>query len=187
MSNIVCSKIDKSSIGLLKNDVGIVRETKNKKFKIFFIRIKKVIDLLASEIKLLDPNDFGDQKEFKICNKCHTIKPTSQFEKNQNGINNRPVRRPSCKQCRELMDGESISNSEKKYWLNLKPNLVDFKCPICNKITIPGLTSKVVLNHDHRTGKVTGWICDSCNTGLGRFQDNEELLLSAIDYIKKHS
>ena len=53
------------------------------------------------------------------------------------------------------------------------------------KKTIPGLTSKVVLDHDHKTGKGRAWICDSCNTGLGRFKDDIELLESAIQYLKK--
>ena len=53
------------------------------------------------------------------------------------------------------------------------------------KITIPGVTSKVVLDHDHNTGKPRAWICDSCNTGLGRFKDRVELLQNAIDYLKK--
>jgi len=44
----------------------------------------------------------------------------------------------------------------------------------------------MVLEHDHRTGKPGGWICDSCNTGLGRFKDDVELLKSAIEFLKKN-
>jgi RNase P subunit RPR2 len=61
---------------------------------------------------------------------------------------------------------------------------VDFKCPICEKTTIPGLTSRVALNHDHKTGKITGYICDSCNTGLGRFKDDIVVLQRAIKYLE---
>ena len=58
------------------------------------------------------------------------------------------------------------------------------ECPICKKKTIPGITSKVVLDHNHNTGEPRAWICDSCNTGLGRFKDDINLLQCAIDYLK---
>ena len=52
-------------------------------------------------------------------------------------------------------------------------------------MTIAGVTSKVVLNHDHGTGVPSGWICDSCNTGLGRFKDDPEILRNAIRYLEE--
>jgi RNase P subunit RPR2 len=80
-----------------------------------------------------------------------------------------------------------MSAAEKRQWMTLKPHLSVFTCPICDKTTIPGLTSKVVLNHNHDTGRIYGWICDSCNTGLGRFKDDVAILEKAIDYLKTHS
>ena len=79
-----------------------------------------------------------------------------------------------------------MKSAEKRLWEAKKPKLVDFECPICKKITIAGLTSKVVLNHDHATGRILGWICDSCNTGLGRFKDDIGILSEAIRYLKEH-
>ena len=61
-----------------------------------------------------------------------------------------------------------------------------FKCPICGKRSIPGVTCNIVIDHDHRSGKARAWICDSCNTGIGRFQDDVEILSKIIKYIKKH-
>jgi len=84
------------------------------------------------------------------------------------------------------MEGKNVSQVEKRKWLTEKPTNVPFECPVCKKRTIAGVTSKVVLEHNHLTGKVGGWICDSCNTGLGRFKDDEELLKSAIDFLKKN-
>ena len=77
-----------------------------------------------------------------------------------------------------------MSCSDKRIMDKIKPNMEIWTCPICKKTTIPGLTSKVVCDHDHITGKPRAWICDSCNTGLGRFKDNIELLESAIQYLK---
>src|SRR3989344_5026347 len=105
---------------------------------------------------------------------------------NQNAKNNRSVRRPSCKDCRVKMEGIGVSRINRVKWLKKKPHNNPFECPICKKRTIAGVTSKVVLEHDHRTGKPGGWICDSCNTGLGRFKDYVELLKSAIEFLKKN-
>jgi hypothetical protein len=50
-----------------------------------------------------------------------------------------------------------------------------------------GITGNLVKDHDHKTGKAREWICDSCNTGLGRFKDDVKLMQIAIDYLKKYS
>ena len=40
------------------------------------------------------------------------------------------------------------------------------------------------LDHDQETGKPRGLLCDSCNTGLGRFKNGENHIQSALDYLK---
>lgn len=39
------------------------------------------------------------------------------------------------------------------------------------------------LDHCHRTGKIRGVLCSKCNTGLGLFDDNIEVLLKAVAYL----
>ena len=39
------------------------------------------------------------------------------------------------------------------------------------------------LDHNHGTGEFRGFLCDSCNTGLGKFKDDPELLNRAINYL----
>lgn len=41
------------------------------------------------------------------------------------------------------------------------------------------------IDHDHDTGLIRGVICQKCNTGLGAFNDDLELLECVVDYMKQ--
>jgi len=43
--------------------------------------------------------------------------------------------------------------------------------------------SKIVLDHCHHTGNVRGYLCESCNTGIGRFDDDIEIIDRAINWL----
>jgi len=175
-----------SDLGLGANDVGVVRELGEVTSEVFFLRNKQASRVENSKFLHIDPLKYGDKHDEKICNVCHRILPTTTFDLNQTGRDNRPVRRPSCKGCRKKIDGTPMVGSEKRRWEAAKPKMTDFECPICRKTTISGLTSKIVLNHNHTNGKILGWLCDSCNTGLGRFRDDPEVLREAIRYLESH-
>ena len=169
-----------------KGDIGVIKSENKNLVSVFFIRIWKQVELNKSDFEIIDVRKTGDGFSKKICNICHKLRKTTDFAKNQNAKNNRSVRRPSCKNCRVRMEGVGVSRTDRVKWLKKKPHNEPFECPVCKKRTIAGITSKVVLEHDHRTGKPGGWICDSCNTGLGRFKDDVGLLKSAIGFLKKN-
>lgn len=172
------------SISIRKDDVGIIESESKENASVFFIRIWQKIILNKNDFQVFDVKKTGDGFSKKICNICHKLIKTVDFAKNQNAKNNRSVRRPSCKECRKQLEGTDINRAEKKKWSKSKPINEPFECPICSKRTIAGITSKVVLEHDHRSGKVRGWVCDSCNTGIGRFKDDKKLLKKAIKFIE---
>lgn len=62
-------------------------------------------------------------------------------------------------------------------------------CAICGQRetdTRGGLTKHLAVDHDHATDKVRALLCSSCNTGLGKFKDDTEILAKAIAYLIKH-
>ena len=61
----------------------------------------------------------------------------------------------------------------------------DGKCAICGRED-SGRSDKrsLCVDHDHDTGAVRGLLCDPCNNGLGRFNDDPSLLMAAIRYLQ---
>ena len=41
------------------------------------------------------------------------------------------------------------------------------------------------LDHDHDTGQLRGFLCVSCNQGLGQFREDPALLLRAVVYLRQ--
>ncbi|MCF6278728.1 MAG: endonuclease VII domain-containing protein [Flavobacteriaceae bacterium] len=173
--------------GIELNSVGLVKDIKNGIFFVFFVKNQSIIEVSEKAISFLEITKTGKPYEFKICNVCHILKEDfKDFEINQTDSKGRKTTRPSCRECRKNIDGISLKGAEKKKLDDIKPKHF-FVCPICEKGSIPGVTANLVRDHDHETGKARDWLCDSCNTGLGRFKDNIELLEKAINYLKKYS
>ena len=59
--------------------------------------------------------------------------------------------------------------------LKLKAEVTE--CVIC------GANEKLVVDHDHKTGKIRGLLCNHCNRGLGHFRDDPMLLEFATQYL----
>ena len=51
------------------------------------------------------------------------------------------------------------------------------ECVIC------GSNEKLVVDHDHKTNKIRGMLCNHCNRGLGHFRDDPMLLEFAAQYL----
>jgi transcription elongation factor Elf1 len=173
------------------NDVGIILSEQldqEGRSEVKFLRIGKIFWLESNYFSDFVIEETGDRFELKICDRCFKLLPTGiNFSGNRLKKDNIITSRPSCKSCRKKKDGVQVSRAEKKEWEAKRPqDYTSFICPICGKNSIIGIT-KIVLDHDHSTGKVRGWICESCNTGIGRFDDDLEIVYKAVEWLMRES
>lgn len=165
-------------------DVGIIQSTQNNLLTVHFLRIDRYIQIDKSFLQAFDITQTGDRFSKKVCDRCYKLLDTeTQFENNRLKKGDIITKRPSCRNCRKLKNGKNISTKDRQFWESKRPkNGSLFTCPICKKTTIVGIT-KIVLDHNHHTGEVRGWLCESCNTGIGRFDDNPELVEHASKWL----
>jgi hypothetical protein len=82
--------------------------------------------------------------------------------------------------------------SHDRYWEMIKEsNNTCFICGLSETRIFKGSICELSIDHCHKSEqegilKPRGLLCFRCNTSLGGFQDNIELLQSAIDYLNKH-
>jgi hypothetical protein len=74
-----------------------------------------------------------------------------------------------------------------RYDLTLKEyeELFNIQCGVCIICHKPPTVQKpfLVVDHDHKTGKVRGLLCDNCNLALGLFGDSAANLQAAARYL----
>lgn len=116
----------------------------------------------------------------KICNKCKELKPLSEYS--FHSASN--YKRPECKSC-----NNKLSRDRKALKKISPPIPADHKCPICEKQEeeLKGRGGQnrpaFVLDHNHDSVNFRGYLCHSCNRGLGTFH-SVSLLASAIKYLE---
>jgi hypothetical protein len=124
----------------------------------------------------------------KKCGHCGQIKLLEEFNKDKYTVTKHTS---FCRDCIKIKgDNYRFSNQGKRTTLKYRHNISDKDldiyltveyCEICGD----KLTGKNKhLDHNHKTGKYRGALCNLCNTGLGHFKDNPELLILAAEYLK---
>ena len=54
------------------------------------------------------------------------------------------------------------------------------KCAICQVFLL-----KPQIDHNHKTLKIRGLLCSSCNVGIGLLKDDPNIIKVALDYVSK--
>jgi hypothetical protein len=171
---------EKSSIGLIEEI-----DNKNQEAVVYLVGLNERWIVPLAELQAVDVKNTGDKHSKKICNTCHRLLPTTKFARNQNNVHG-VVRRPACEQCRTDIDKRAPKSSQAKKMEKTRPAKGSlFQCPICERRSIVGVTAKIVADHNHHTGNIRDFICDSCNTGLGRFKNGQNHLHNAIRYLEE--
>ena len=168
------------------NAIAIIREVRDDESMVYMIGRHEYFVLPNDFLEPIDPTKTGKGFDYKICNICHVLKSTSSFEVNQTDAKGEKTTRPSCRACRKDIDKRPMPVAAIKEANKGRPPKGSlWKCPICQKRSIVGVTAKVVLDHDHIEGNPRGFLCDSCNTGLGRFKNGGDYLRNAIAYLNE--
>lgn len=67
-----------------------------------------------------------------------------------------------------------------KYRITLEEFLeIPDKCDVC------GSSNNIAIDHDHYTGMMRGYLCISCNTGLGKIGDTLESARNIVAYLER--
>ena len=130
---------------------------------------------------------FGEEVAVRLCYVCGEHKPIVDFPsrfslKNAGRAQDDPnaERRNQCKSCQNKTTRQK--NKAVKGVIKPKKTSPDYVCRICDK-DVHQMTKKgLVADHCHITGLFRGWICDKCNTGMERFDDDPAILRSAAVY-----
>jgi hypothetical protein len=106
----------------------------------------------------------------KTCIYCHAAKELSDFPKHSHYKDNLDSR------CRDCVKQQTQTRKALHKIAPPKPK----NCECCGKSP-----RKWCLDHDHKTNQIRGWLCDQCNTGIGKLGDTIESLEKALKYLKK--
>ena len=169
-----------------KNALAYIDRRSEPRSRVFAVGKRRLYWVDNAKIKQFDPFQTGDQFPEKICLNCGIVKPTEDFPKNQTAKGGRIVRRPRCKTCFDIDSGAKMKPEVRDdYYRKHAPDDGEpWQCPICEKISIAGVNVKIVVDHNQETGQPRGLLCESCNTGLGRFKNGGDHLRNAIAYLQ---
>jgi len=142
------------------------------------------------------------------CAKCYRYKPLSKFHKDKSKSDGF---RKECVDCRSKTSKEYYNRPERKevvskyieqhrearrrntlkYMYGLTTEnyeqlylKLNGKCAICGKPEQRKSSSHLCVDHCHKTGKIRGLLCHKCNSGIGKLNDDVELLKKAISYLE---
>ena len=116
--------------------------------------------------------------EERACSYCGIIKAIIEFPKHSHYKDNLD------KRCRDCIKKGTKLRARIKRFAPPKPEV----CDCCGKH--PKETSvlgTLLMDHDHNTDKVRGWLCNKCNLGIGNLGDNIEGLMKAMEYLKREN
>lgn len=128
----------------------------------------------------------------KRCPMCGHIKKAEEFPRNRSSWDGLAA---YCKPCHNLKmkkiaerlyGGHANFLMMKRYGITIdqKQEMIEAQnglCLICQERPAKH------VDHCHSSGQIRGILCFTCNRGLGKFEDDPELLEMAIEYLNRTS
>ena len=115
----------------------------------------------------------------KSCTRCKESKPLNAknfpfHNKTKSGFDS------WCRSCRKEYRN---ANSRGKFRSVISDEALKTLKEATTECVICGSEEKLVVDHDHKSGKIRGMLCNHCNRGLGHFRDDPTLLEFAAQYL----
>ena len=81
---------------------------------------------------------------------------------------------------------KKVSSKKSRYGISEQLYMGLMAIPSCEICGVPFIhNQEKCIDHDHKTERIRGILCNSCNKGLGFFKDDVELLEKAKKYIQR--
>jgi len=116
----------------------------------------------------LDDVDLGMK-----CAICSVCGPTTLYIKGG---------RPRCatkSMCEQMRIGYYIGMGDIEKLIGPKPKV----CSVC----LGARSLRLVVDHDHKTDEIRGWLCDKCNLALGYLGDDADTINRLAKYMEKYN
>lgn len=133
------------------------------------------------------------QTGLKTCKTCSVEKSIEQFKFNSQGIPGwclectrdfsatyqKIWRTPEYARAQKLASAYNMTSEDFTYKVLEQGG----KCAICEEVP-----QKILyVDHNHDTGTVRGLLCQKCNSGLGFFKDDIDLVKKALSYLTQYT
>lgn len=138
--------------------------------------------------------------QLKRCPKCKEDKPATSFYPSKRGklgvgcyckpcSSACSVRSQSTPEAKARIKAYNVGYRLRKYGITYSKYCELLRdqggrCASCKCETAGGRFGQFVIDHDHETGAVRGLLCSKCNSGIGFFDDDDEKLYLAAEYIR---
>lgn len=150
-------------------------------------------------------------QETKLCRKCNTVKPITDFYLARNGraSGDKLVRKTPCKRCSsdaamawQRADPERTKLQKKawrlrsEYGISMEEYVAlltkqNGRCAVCGleeaRSNLGGGNYMLCVDHCHDTGAIRGLLCNNCNRALGLLNDSVDHLKEMIRYLTEGS
>ena len=149
--------------------------------------------LMEKQLDMFGTKTFFDKdQELKTCITCNQKLPLNCFDTvgGSRRTDGTPRLRNKCSTCFK----KSFKQRDNLLKITPRPNS-NYKCPIClnkkgNFYTVTKNSrrqhdySNWCLDHDHKSGKFRGWLCNKCNSALGWLEDDINYVRRALNYLE---